>query len=58
MPRGTLLLPVGVRLSSQDAKARATRTAMLIEYGHGKELSCTSTSDSKYDAKYDLVLSA
>ena len=55
MPRGTLLLPVGVRLSSQDAKARATRSAVLIEYAYRHEFSKPGTGG---EGKYDMVLSA
>ena len=41
--------------SWQDAKARATRSAMLIEYAYRHEFSKLGTSG---ESKYDMVLSA
>lgn len=41
--------------SWQDAKARATRSAMLIEYAYRHEFSKLGTSG---EGKYDMVLSA
>ena len=43
---------LGPPLNAEDAKARATRTAMLIEYKHRRETAKTS------DSKYDILLSA
>jgi hypothetical protein len=58
-PSHTLLLATHSRFHSavcrtQEAKARATRTAMLIEYAYRHEY---AKAGGKSD-KYDLILSA
>ena len=50
--RSVLFCPV-----AQDAKARATRTAMLIEYAYRHEYA-KAGGGRQSEGKYDLILSA